>query len=218
MAGNIVRKYASTDTPYHIPKVNIPKYWIRPQQILSSKPGMHRFLWDVHYTPLPLPPVYPIAAIYGNTAPLPTSPWVLPGKYIVELEANGKKLQQNMEVIMDPRVTTSKAQLQQQFTLAKQCYEIGKTCLNRLNAIQEKLMQSNNNDNVALKALQGNNVGRRGMGSETSYNALLQQSQNVLSMLEDADMPPTVAMQNAVQQLTRQLQQLEQKWQSLANL
>jgi hypothetical protein len=123
-----------------------------------------------------------------------------------------------MEVIMDPRVTTSKAQLQPQFTLAKQCYEIGKTCLNRLNVIQEKLMQSNNNDNVALKALQGNNVGRRGMGSETSYNALLQQSQNVLSMLEDADMPPTVAMQNAVQQLTRQLQQLEQKWQSLANL
>jgi hypothetical protein len=33
-------------------------------------------------------------------------------------------------------------------------------------------------------------------------------------MLEDADMPPTLAIQNAVQQLTRQLQQLEQKWQS----
>jgi len=218
MAGNIIRKYGSTDTPYHIPKVNIPNYWIRPQQILSSKPGMHRFLWDVHYTPLPLPPVYPISAIYGNTKPLATAPWVLPGKYIVELEANGKKLQQNMEVIMDPRVATLKAQLQQQFTLAKQCYEIGKTCLNRLNAIQKKLMQSNNKDNAALKTLQGNNAGRRGMVSGTSYNALLQQSQNVLGMLEDADMPPTVAMQNAVQQLSQQLQQLEQKWQTLANL
>ena len=53
--GNIVRHFSSEDKPYDIPKVNIPLYWIRPQEILSTKAGSHRFIWDLHYTPLHVP-------------------------------------------------------------------------------------------------------------------------------------------------------------------
>lgn len=213
--GNIVRQYASTDTPYHIPKVNIPKYWILPQQILSAKPGMHRFLWDVHYTPLPLPPVYPIAAIYGNTAPLATSPWVMPGKYTALLEVNGKTMQQQFNVVMDPRVATTSADLQRQFNLANQCYEISKTCLERLQIIQQMIQNTESASKInSLNTIAGNaSNGRRVISNKNSYHDILQQSRNLMSMLEEADMPPTHTIGLAVQQLATNFKSLENQWQ-----
>ena len=122
-AGKSVRKYSSKDTLYTIPDVNIPLYWIRPQQILSSKAGAHRFFWDMHYTPINTPASYPMTAIYENTAPTPTSPWVMPGNYTVKLTVNGNSISQPFSVKMDPRVKTSLADLQKQFSLSMTCYE-----------------------------------------------------------------------------------------------
>ncbi len=87
--GNLVRKFSNTDTIYKIPDVNIPLYWIRPQQTLSPNAGSHRFLWDLHYTPLNVPPNYPIGAVHKNTAPAATSPWVMPGNYMAKLTVDG---------------------------------------------------------------------------------------------------------------------------------
>ncbi|MFZ9686503.1 MAG: hypothetical protein ACO3AW_00915 [Chitinophagaceae bacterium] len=121
--GKLVRKFTSNDTLYKIPAVNIPLYWIRPQQLLSTNAGMQRFLWDFHYQPLNEAPSYPIAAVINNTAPEPSSPWVMPGAYIVRLKINGKILEQRLSVLMDPRVKTSVKDLQRQHDLAMICYE-----------------------------------------------------------------------------------------------
>ncbi|WP_288071151.1 hypothetical protein [Hydrotalea sp.] len=214
-AGKMIRTYASTDTPYAIPKVNIPKYWIRPQQILSAAPGMHRFLWDVHLTPLPVPPAYPISAIYGNTAPLATSPWVMPGKYTALLEVNGKTMQQQFNVVMDPRVATTSADLQRQFNLANQCYEISKTCLERLQIIQQMIQNTESASKInSLNTIAGNaSNGRRVISNKNSYHDILQQSRNLMSMLEEADMPPTHTIGLAVQQLATNFKSLENQWQ-----
>src|SRR5205085_3954310 len=64
-----IREFSNRDTLYRIPQVNIPLYWIRPQQISSGQEGHHRFTWDMKLNLLNLPPSYPIAAIYANTAP-----------------------------------------------------------------------------------------------------------------------------------------------------
>jgi photosystem II stability/assembly factor-like uncharacterized protein len=120
--GKLVRHFSSKDTMYKIPDVNIPLYWIRPQQILSAEVGSHRFMWDMHYTPLNIPASYPISAIYGETAPSPTSPWVMPGKYIVKLKVDGKEYARPLEIKMDPRVKTSTADLQLQHDLSLQLY------------------------------------------------------------------------------------------------
>ena len=92
--GNLVRRYSSTDKPVQpdLTKLKIPRYWIRPLQSLSTKRGMHRFLWDMHYAPITgVEPEYPMTAIYRDTPPAPTSPWVMPGDYTVVLTANGKR-------------------------------------------------------------------------------------------------------------------------------
>jgi hypothetical protein len=121
--GNRIRHYSNNDTLYKIPEVDIPLYWIRPREILSAEAGSQRLVWDLHYTPLNLPPSYPIAAIYKNTAPAPTSPWVMPGNYTVKLQVNGDTLSQPLIIKMDPRIKTSMADLQKQHDLSMLCYE-----------------------------------------------------------------------------------------------
>jgi hypothetical protein len=103
---------------------NTPGYWIRPTQVLSAAPGFHRFVWDLHYAPVPgIKPEYPIGAIYKNTAPASTSPWAMPGKYTVVLTIGGKSYRQPLSLLMDPRVKTSNADLAGQFKLSKQLYD-----------------------------------------------------------------------------------------------
>ncbi|MBX9733220.1 MAG: hypothetical protein K2X37_04095, partial [Chitinophagaceae bacterium] len=121
--GNVVRTYSNNDTLYTIPKSNTPDYWIREQQILSGKAGAHRFMWDMHHTPLNETASYPIAAIYKNTAPDFTSPWVMPGVYTATLSVNGKTFSKQFTVKMDPRVKTPMASLQQQYNLSLICYQ-----------------------------------------------------------------------------------------------
>ena len=124
-AGQTVRRYSSSDplVPQD-PMLAIPPYWVRPPQRLANNAGMHRFLWDLHLDPVPgVPPQYPIAAVYKNTAPDPTSPWAMPGKYTVVLTAGGKKYEQPLTLVMDPRVKTSTSDLAEQYKLSKQLYD-----------------------------------------------------------------------------------------------
>ena len=128
--GNLVRRYSSDDKPAAAnPKqLRIPDYWIRPPQLLSSRRGLHRFLWDLHYSPLPgIEPEYPMAAVFRNTPAKATSPWVMPGDYTLTLTANGKSFNQPISVKMDPRVRTSTADLEQQFEISRRLYELRRT-------------------------------------------------------------------------------------------
>ncbi len=123
----LVRHYSSDDQPRQIDqtKLKIPSYWIRSSQPLSAKPGIHRFLWDMHSMPLPnIDPEFPMAAEFRDTPPTPTSPWVMPGEYTVVLTADGKSLVQPLTVRMDPRVKTSLPDLQEQFDLSQQLYQL----------------------------------------------------------------------------------------------
>src|SRR5207253_11373138 len=102
--GQSVRKYSSADglVSPNPKRLKIPSYWIRPLQWVSTKAGMHRFLWDMHYTPVPnVEPEFPISAIYRNTPPEATSPWAAPGDYTVTLTVNGKTFSQPLSVVMD---------------------------------------------------------------------------------------------------------------------
>lgn len=172
----LVRVYSSDDTLYNVPNVNIPLYWIRPQQILSGEPGSHRFLWDMHYSPLNVPASYPIAAIYNNTAPNETSPWVMPGLYSVHLTVDDKEYAETFYIKMDPRVKTSLKDLQLQHDLSVMCYnniEMCKSELNRLDANSDKAK--------ALAKYMGNFTG-------------------IQNALQDSDWPPTIQMINAAKE------------------
>lgn len=134
-SGRIVRRYSSADFVARIPdaaNAPVPLYWYRPPLALAATPGFHRFIWDVHYQPLPDPPGggggfggrggLPIQAVPRNSAPAPTTPWVAPGTYTVTLTVSGQRFNQPLVVRQDPRVKTPALAMQQVYSLTKAMY------------------------------------------------------------------------------------------------
>ena len=118
----LVRKFSSTDKPditdEELQKQLIPLYWMRPQRHLSAEPGMHRWVWDLHYSaPLSTRHEYPIAAVPHDTPRGPLGPTVLPGTYGIYFTVDGKTLVNHQVVKMDPRVQISAAALERKFQL-----------------------------------------------------------------------------------------------------
>jgi photosystem II stability/assembly factor-like uncharacterized protein len=104
-SGKSVRRFASDDKPEPVnaEELQLPTYWIRPQQILSAQGGCHRFVWDLRLAPPPGPKRYPISAIYMDTPGTPLGAWVAPGTYSVTLTVDGVKRTQTIDVNEDPR-------------------------------------------------------------------------------------------------------------------
>ncbi|MBO0698066.1 MAG: hypothetical protein J2P46_06715, partial [Zavarzinella sp.] len=125
--GKRVRRYSSADRPDPVDEnaLSIPTYWIRPPQVLSAAAGPHRFVWDLHYPPAERGgrDRYPMTAVYNDTPPEPTGPWVHPGQYTVRLTVGGTTIEQPLTIKMDPRVKTSAEGLAKQFELSMGCYE-----------------------------------------------------------------------------------------------
>ena len=228
-AGKSIRRYSTNDKPYDIPAVNIPLYWIRPQQMLSADAGSHRFLWDMHYKPLDELVAFPMTAIYENTVPSPTSPWVLPGNYTVTLTVNGKIYTQPLIVKIDPRVKTSMADLQKQHTLSVTCYEgreKAKTVIAEVNAARKQLKDQIVKGGSIVEALtaldqqvagfEGGSRGRRGGGATTqqlpSLGGVESAFAGLFGILHETDMAPTTQIIAAVKQTNDQLTELLLRW------
>ncbi|HEY6082032.1 MAG TPA: hypothetical protein VIU45_01160, partial [Chitinophagaceae bacterium] len=221
-SGKLVRHYASNDSLYKIPPVNIPLYWIRPQQILSGDAGFHRFVWDLHYQPLNLPPDYPIAAIYKNTAPAPTSPYVLPGVYTVRLTVNGKEYTRQLVVKMDPRVKASSPDLKKQLDLSLQCYEGRRQTMEALKELHNFRMQlagriisSEEPITASLKALdaEADSLENTPAGSQAdSFSSLNNAYTGLFNTLQGADTPPAARTATGVKNAWASLKKLYAKW------
>lgn len=191
----LIRHYSSKDTLYEVGAVNIPLYWIRPEQLLSSDAGHHRFCWDMRYQPLNVPPSYPIGANYMNTAPEPTAPWVMPGNYIIRLTVDGKTMEKEITVRMDPRVKTPFSDLQWQHDLSLSCYQKRKAGMDLLKMISEyraRIHPDLSNADAPAKEL------------EETIQRLIGGFSGLFSSLQDSDWPPTSTMVNAVADLEKQ--------------
>jgi photosystem II stability/assembly factor-like uncharacterized protein len=102
-AGDVIRKYSSEDKPpaVNLETLNIPAYWIRPPDSLSTAAGMHRWIWDLRPTPPPRPAGG--AGGGGGFGGRGGASVVLPGTYTVRLTAGGKSYTQPLLVKADPR-------------------------------------------------------------------------------------------------------------------
>jgi len=216
--GKTIRVASSTDKPYEVPPVNIPLYWIRPQQLLQVTQGAHRWVWDLHTQPLNIPASYDIAAIYGQTAPNPTSPWVLPGNYTVRLTVEGKTFTRPLTVKMDPRVKTPAAELQKQYRLSNTCYiELQSilTMTDKLEKIQQQVKKISPAANAALTdslhALDTDIATMLGNGSAAAtvtFKTMHSRSLQLMNLLQESDMPVT-------EQATGGIAELEKNYNSL---
>ncbi|HYS54697.1 MAG TPA: glycoside hydrolase [Thermoanaerobaculia bacterium] len=218
-ANNLVRRYSSADRA-EPPKDTgqWPWYWIRPTQVLSAAPGMHRFVWDLHYTPAPGTRVtYPIAAIAFNTAPSPSSPWVMPGTYTVKLTANGKSVSQALVVKMDPRVKTPSDGLQQQFALSKQIYDAivaGTGALEQLRGIRTRVAGTPlAAKGGALEGAETEDFGPPPAGAQAdTFNGVLASLRSTLALLQGSDVTPSAQLVTLVRERQKAFDALMQRW------
>ncbi len=214
-SGAVVRHYASTDpTPAAKDEGNIPWWWIRPVKALSATAGMHRFTWDLHYPPAAgSRNAYPIAATPHDTAPGPTSPWVVPSVYELRLSVDGKTYKQWLTVDIDPRVKTLATDLQQQFALSKEMYDdIGQleAVSGRIRATRANLRAATQSD--AVKALRKQAAELSGAAGEEddeapptaapdreTLSSLTQSLRALLRVLQEDDAAPTTQLAAAVE-------------------
>ena len=232
-SGKLVRRFSSADPiPAPDPELPIPSYWLRPPQHLSNQPGFHRFVWDLRYTPIAgVKPEYPIAAVFENTPPASTSPWVMPGKYQVVLTANAQQYKQDLTIDMDPRVKTPIADLQQQFDLSQQVYrdllalqpvyeQIEKL---RAQIKAQRAKSPSDADTAKLDAFtQGLDTfagaeGRRRRGTQQAQTLSSVRGSlfEMFSVLQDADAAPTPQATQAVPVLSQSTQTLLKQWEEL---
>jgi photosystem II stability/assembly factor-like uncharacterized protein len=225
MSGRLIRVYSSNDSLYKIPELNFPRYWVRPQQIISPQKGSHRFCWDLRYAALNLPVSYPISATYRNTEPNPTAPWAMPGKYLIKLIADDKIQEQVLELRMDPRVKTPLTALQQQHDLSLQCYEARKKCMaliqewkNMQDAIRTRLSRSEGAEKQQLEKLLQDikPLGTSAAGDPApSFIKLNAAFGTLFNQLEESDNAPTTQLISAVGKALADLKKLEINWEAI---
>jgi hypothetical protein len=231
--GALVRKYSSSDLPVQpdLKKLKIPSYWIRPWQSISTKAGMHRFLWDMRYTPVPdVEPEFPMSATFRNTAPAPTSPWVAPGNYTVALTVDAKNFTQPLTVEMDPRVKASAGDLQEQFDLSWQLYQlrlklapIGKKFddiaeqLTKLRARAAERPEVTEKLNAFAQTLTKFGPPHPRPGAPPSL-FVLQSTTRLFDEIQGADAAPTAAVKAAATDLQTKVGPAMEKWRELLDV
>jgi photosystem II stability/assembly factor-like uncharacterized protein len=235
-AGKLVRRFSSADQPEPIDprQVRVPLYWLRLPQTLSAKPGMHRFVWDLHYPPPDsLSHDYPIAAVYHDTPRYPLGPWVLPGQYAVRLTVNGQSQTQPLTIRMDPRVHTPQAGLEQQFRLATEvCAAMHRDyqAVQEVKSLRAQLLRLRQRASANLaaelsaldqkaEALAGSGGGFElffgGTGGPPNLSRLNTQLNQLLQVLEGADATPTRQAVAAVAETEKVLESQLAAWQEM---
>jgi hypothetical protein len=235
-SGAVIRRYSSADPiPQPDPMLEIPRYWVRPPQVLSAAAGMHRFIWDMHLTPLPgIRATYPIAAIAHDTPPDATSPWAMPGNYTVTLTANGKSYSQPLKITMDPRVKTPLADLQQQYQLSRRVYDDAfklSLALNKATELRAQLKDRKQHAGQGpsasaidefskkLDTVAGEGGGRRGRGGpQTDSLASVRGSLlTLMGILQDADVAPTTQTVTSINEVEKKVPVVLQNWENFQN-
>src|SRR5487761_210860 len=233
--GGLVRRYSSTDKPAppDLQKLAITPNWILPPALLSTRAGMHRFVWDLHYA-LPSELVSQRAGEDENYSA--DGVWAPPGRYTVRLTVDGRSYRQPLELKQDPRVQVTQAALQQQFELARrieaqrsvlaEAATEAASVLTQLNALQGKasgsLAQALEAFTRNVEAVAGVNPAANPDNSIgvppanlTSLHYLAGAFANLEGTVQSADAAPTTDVMQALSKQLKVLRHTLDQWRSL---
>ncbi|MFZ0211878.1 MAG: hypothetical protein WBE20_11270 [Candidatus Acidiferrales bacterium] len=231
-ANKLVRFYSSADrmpfTEEELRKtLAVPTYWVRWPRILSSDAGMHRWVWDLHYTPpKSLMHDYPISAVPHDTPSYPLGPRVAPGTYTVMLTVGTHTYTQTIEVKEDPRVHVTQAALDAQSAMEQRLaagMDKSFDAMQEVQKFRDGLKQQSGNETSALdkKAaeLAGAGGGRGGFfgarGGGDSFSRLNLEFAQLYTQIDGADAAPTETQEAAANALEPRLTELLAKWKEL---
>jgi len=251
-AGTVIRNYSSDDpvlTPdpaldlegYDAicrqdpgaPNCNVPLYWPAPQMVLSTRAGMHRFSWDLHYEPLGEEPraASSRGAVPGHSYPQVNAPWAAPGEYTVRLTVNGQSFTQPLSLRLDPRVETPAADLELLATLSREMYDDAIAANAAYEQARARIAELGNDPASAaqreqLEALapeqRGGGRGGRGFGARggaaagpPTLNGVSSALMSAAMSMQDAEVAPTARQIEACDAAREQYDEVMQRWGAL---
>jgi photosystem II stability/assembly factor-like uncharacterized protein len=229
-SGGLIRRYKSTDPVETVDPNTLPHptYWIRPAQSLEVGTGHQRFVWDLRYTPpRDTRRQFSIAAVYKNTPSGPMGPFVAPGTYRVRLRVDGQIFEQPLEVLMDPRVESNAADIEEQTRYSLACYQ----AYHELQELYEDIVDYKKRGRISPEQLNkidallgGGPVGEQDILygniveipiAQHSIRGLQAQFLFLQNLLQGADVAPTLQSKNAVQRLQNQVLGLKERWEAM---
>lgn len=234
---HVIRRYANTDKPAiteeELKKQLIPLYWVQSPRSLSTQPGMHRWIWDLHYAaPTATRHDYPIAAIPHDTPRYPLGPTVLPGMYSVRLTVDGKSSSARLTVKMDPRVKTSAAGLEKKFQgemrLASQASSLSEAVIQggAIRAqLEKRSSQSNSKAQGAVEEFRkklDTLLGKPGgffapPSAEPTLSRASGEASTLYQEIWQSDTEPTASQMQALAEIERSSSDLLKRWNELKN-
>ena len=254
-AGKVIRTYSSTDPvlrpdpaldPAAYDQIcrqkptatycGLPLYWPAPAMTISTRAGMHRVSWDLHYQPFAVEnieeagDVGATGAVAHRTYPEVNAPWAPPGAYTVRLTVGGKAYTQPLRLRLDPRVKTPAADLTQLATLSRTMYEGAVTTRGAftqargLVAAMEKLSGSDIDafrarvESLAPAPTRGR-AAFRGRGAPAGSPTLSGASNAMMGAamaMQGADVAPTTAQVAASDRARAQSVEVMQRWKAVS--
>jgi photosystem II stability/assembly factor-like uncharacterized protein len=255
-AGKLVRSYSSDDPQLEIDPAldpegydqicrrnptaadcGLPLYWPAPAFVVSTKAGVHRFSWDLHYDPLTEDDPADAGdegatgAVPHHTYPTVNAPWAPPGNYVVRLTVNGATYSQPLTLKLDPRVRTSAAGLAQLATLTRTLYDSAASvqhAYEQARSLVGALDNASGADVAAFKAhvealapapARGRGRFGRGRGGAANGPVSLEAARNGLvsavMAMQSADVAPTSAQVKAATDAQTQARGAMARWTTL---
>ena len=227
--GRLVRRYDSADTlpGVDLAKIHIAPAWVQQPTPLATTPGMHRFVWDLHWA---APVALAKDGVWSDGV------WAAPGDYRVVLDADGRQLTRTLRVLPDPRVQgMTAADYVRQLTLA-QAIETDRaataTALREVGRLQRALAKARSDTQPALRTDLAAFAGQlaalsdipapdpsNSVGSPPSHvdslTALAARLDSLEHAVDDADVPPTADAEQGYRLTHATLTRTLARWQRL---
>jgi hypothetical protein len=230
----VVRRYASTDKPEQtqeeMAKQLIPLHWLRMPKTLPATSGMHRWIWDLHYTtPTATRYEYPISAVPHNTPRVPQGPLALPGTYTVRLTVNGKSQTAPLTVKMDPRVTATQSDLANLFKIesgladtvsssakaALEAHSMHEQIEKLAKSAQAEMKESLEKQDKELGAVMDGKEKTANSAGEPGLDDVSGEAARLYAEVGQVDAAPTAAQQNAGTHVSGEAREAVERWQQL---
>ena len=209
--GEIVRKFAS-DAREEEPDAHryFTEHWINPPAPPSTAPGHHRLVWDLRY-PRPEAAAYEymIAAVDGEDTEIePRGPMVPPGKYTVRLTAGGKRSEQPLVVVSDPRTSVAASVLADKLAVEKRIVAAMATSREALESVDEFRKERKPAKAPATPS-------KRDAAVAALHTELAHTNRTLaalLNQLDAADAPPTAAQSKTLDETLKALDAQLARW------
>jgi hypothetical protein len=221
--GQVVRTYSSKDKLFEPPTPPaFPMYWFKPENLLSTAAGMHRFLWDVRYSAPPVAqPGYSMFTVAGRDVPRePSGPQALPGSYQVRLTVDGKAYTHPFKLTMDPRVKTTPQDLEKQFSLELklvQALQQANQAVEDIHAAAQagKISPEDEKKLAGARRRRGDTDSQGPGGQQPAFAQVIGNLAQLITNIDSADAAPTTQASQAAEKTLAQAQALLKQWEAL---